>query len=137
MISFPSQKELQEWISRLRQQAIRKSRVSRNQNFVSANLEKWSCGCYRSNDGPRSSAVKHILVQVLSYLVIALSRRSEVIEMRSLDDFWRSAIADFDNVIDVITHRHEQIEKQFAPILHFHLHGSAPLKSLTTSDDQC
>lgn len=51
--------------------------------FVSANLEKWSCGCCQSNDGPRSSAVKHILVQVLSYLIIALSRRSEVVEMRS------------------------------------------------------
>jgi len=107
--------------------------------FVSANLEKWSCGCYQSNDGPRSNRCRfqHILVQILSYLIIAPSRRSEVVEMRSLDDFGRSAIADFDNVIDVIAHRHEQIEKQFAPILHFHLHGSAPLESLTTSDDQC
>jgi hypothetical protein len=41
-----------------------------------------------------------------------------------------------DNVIDMIAHSHKQIEKQFAPILHLHLHGSAPLKSLATPDDQ-
>jgi len=108
-----------------------------NQKVVSANFEKRSCGCCQSNDGPKSSAVQHILVQILSYIIIAPCRRSVVIEMRSLDDFGRSAIADFDNVIDVIAHRHEQIEKQFAPVLHFHLHGSAPLESLATSDDQC
>ena len=47
-----------------------------------------------------------------------------------------SDLPDLDNVIDVIAHRHKQVEKQFAPILHFHLHSSAPLKSLATSDDQ-
>ena len=41
-----------------------------------------------------------------------------------------------DNVIDMIAHSHKQIEKQFAPILHLHLHGSAPLESLATPDDQ-
>jgi hypothetical protein len=45
-------------------------------------------------------------------------------------------LPDLHNVIDVIAHRDKQIEEQFAPILHFHLHGSAPLESLTTSDDQ-
>lgn len=55
----------------------------------------------------------------------------------SRGDKEKAALPDFDNVIDVIAHRHEQIEKQFAPILHFHLHGSAPLESLATSDDQC
>src|SRR5271154_1617952 len=36
----------------------------------------------------------------------------------------------------MIAHSHKQIEKQFATILHLHLHGSAPLESLTTPDDQ-
>jgi len=53
-----------------------------------------------------------------------------------LDDLGRPAIADLHYVIDVVTHRHKQIEKQFAANLHLHLHGSAPLKSLATSDDQ-
>lgn len=47
-----------------------------------------------------------------------------------------SDLPDLDNVIDVIAHRHKQVEEQFAPILHFHLHGAAPLESLATSDDQ-
>jgi hypothetical protein len=45
-------------------------------------------------------------------------------------------LPDIHNVIDVIAHRHEQIEKQFATDLHLHLHGSAPLESLTTSNDE-
>lgn len=45
-------------------------------------------------------------------------------------------VPDLDNVIDMVAHSHKQIEKQFATILHLHLHGSAPLESLTTSDDQ-
>ena len=45
-------------------------------------------------------------------------------------------IPDLDNIIDVVAHSHKQIEVQFATILHLHLHGSAPLESLTTSDDQ-
>lgn len=56
--------------------------------------------------------------------------------MRSLDDFGRPAVADLDNVIDVIAHCHKQIEKQFTTFLHFHLHSTAPLESLATSDDQ-
>jgi len=59
------------------------------------------------------------------------------IHVPSLDDFGRTAVADLDNVIDVIAHGHKQIEEQFAPFLHFHLHGSATLESLATSDDQC
>ena len=47
-----------------------------------------------------------------------------------------SDLPDLDNVIDVVAHRYKQVEEQFAPILHFHLHGSAPLESLSTSDDQ-
>ena len=37
----------------------------------------------------------------------------------------------------MIAHRHKQIEEQFAPVLHFHLHGSAPLEGFATSDNQC
>lgn len=48
----------------------------------------------------------------------------------------RGQLPDLDNVIDVIAHSHEQIEKQFATTLHLHLHGSAPLESLATSNDQ-
>jgi len=53
-----------------------------------------------------------------------------------LDDLGRSAIADLHNVINMIAHCYKQIEEQFATILHLHLHGSAPLESLATSDDQ-
>jgi hypothetical protein len=53
---------------------------------------------------------------------------SSIIEMRVLPDL--------DNVIDMVAHRDKQIEKQFATNLHLHLHGSAPLESLTTSNDQ-
>ena len=45
-------------------------------------------------------------------------------------------LPDLNNVIDMIAHRHKQVKEQFTPIFHFHLHGSAPLESLTTSDDQ-
>jgi hypothetical protein len=45
-------------------------------------------------------------------------------------------LPDLDNVIDVIAHGHKQVEEQFASMLHFLLHGSTPLKSLATSDDE-
>jgi hypothetical protein len=48
----------------------------------------------------------------------------------------KSCSPNLDNVIDMIAHSHKQIEEQFAPILHLHLHGSAPLESLATPDDQ-
>jgi len=48
----------------------------------------------------------------------------------------RGSVPDLHNVIDVVAHCHKKIEKQFATILHLHLHGSAPLESLATSDDQ-
>ena len=50
-------------------------------------------------------------------------------------DGWANS-PDLDNIINVIAHSHKQVEEQFATILHLHLHGSAPLESLPTSDDQ-
>jgi len=70
-------------------------------------------------------------LQIRAARSVELSRQST-----SLDEFGRSAVADSHNVIDVIAHGHEQIEKQFATDLHLHLHGSAPLESLTTSNDE-
>jgi len=39
-------------------------------------------------------------------------------------------------IIHVVAHGHEQIEKHLASNLHLHLHGSASLESLAASDDQ-
>jgi hypothetical protein len=73
---------------------------------------------------------------MLPYPIKAPSRSINETKCNYLDDFGRSAIADFHDVIDVVAHRDKQIEKQFASNLHLHLHGSAPLESLTTSNDQ-
>jgi len=110
-------------------------------NLSSANLkEKWSFGCLLSKQATIS---KRLVVDangpgehtVLPH-IMAPNLRACCSRVRPLDDFGRPAIADLDNVIDVIAHGHKQIEKQFAPILHFHLHGSTPLESLATSNDQ-
>jgi len=57
-------------------------------------------------------------------------------QLHHSDNFGRSAVADLHDIIDVITHGHEQVKEQFATILHLHLHGSTPLESLATSNDQ-
>lgn len=41
------------------------------------------------------------------------------------------------DIIDMVAHRHKKIKEQFAATdFHLHLHGSAPLESLATSDNQ-
>ena len=58
-------------------------------------------------------------------------------DIMRLDGLRRRLIGHLDNIINMIAHRHEKVEKQFAStLLHFHLHGSTPFESLTTSDDE-
>lgn len=54
-----------------------------------------------------------------------------------LDGLGRSIVGDLHNVIDMVRQGHKQVKEQFASsYLHLHLHGSTPLKNLTTPDDQ-
>jgi len=39
-------------------------------------------------------------------------------------------------VIDMVAHRHEQVEEDFPPHLHLHLHGTTTLEGLTTANNQ-
>jgi len=39
-------------------------------------------------------------------------------------------------VIDVVAHCHEEIEKQLTPSLHLHLHGATALEGFPTADDE-
>ena len=39
-------------------------------------------------------------------------------------------------IIDMIAHRHEQVEEDFSPHLHLHLHGATTLEGLTTANNQ-
>jgi len=129
--------ELQEWKSIMRRLAI-KGVGFRKTRLLAANLERSgvvvtvkATTVSGSSACPSQSDFGTRLIPIT-----APSRRSAVVYVPSLDDFGRSTVANLDNVIDVIAHGHKQIEKQFAPILHLHLHGSAPLESLTTPDDQ-
>lgn len=68
---------------------------------------------------------------------LLLLHDSELLNNRlSQFDSANVGLPDLDNVVDMVAHGHKQIEEQFATILHLHLHGSAPLESLATSDDQ-
>lgn len=70
-------------------------------------------------------------------LIAARNVYDEQLENKAwLDSGKTKGLPDLHNIIDMVGHRNEQIEKQFATGLHLHLHGSAPLESLTTSDDQ-
>ena len=40
------------------------------------------------------------------------------------------------NVVHMVAQCHEKVKEKLTAILHFCLHGSAPLKCLATSDDQ-
>lgn len=52
------------------------------------------------------------------------------------DGPWSSAsIAHVHEIINMITHSHEQVKEQFTPHLHFHLHGATTLEGLPASDD--
>ena len=54
-----------------------------------------------------------------------------------LDGSGRRLVSNLHYIIHVLTHRHEQVEKQSAaPHLHLHLHGSAALENLATPDNQ-
>jgi len=46
--------------------------------------------------------------------------------------------AALDNVVDMIAHRHEQIEEELGvALLHLHLHCAAALEGLAAADDEC
>ena len=54
-----------------------------------------------------------------------------------LDELGRTVVRSVHDIVNVIAHGHKKIEKQLASTnLHLHLHGSAALESLTTSDNQ-
>jgi hypothetical protein len=57
--------------------------------------------------------------------------------MLLLDGTGRRLVGNIHNIIHMLAHRDEQIEKQSAPTnLHLHLHGSTPLEDLATPDNQ-
>jgi hypothetical protein len=107
-----------------------------NRRICRANLEKRSRVALLDESGgflhiPKVQKPPVVLINETPSL-----DRVQVLCRAYLEDLGRSVITDLHDVIDMIAHCYKQIEKQFATILHLHLHGSAPLESLTTSDDQ-
>lgn len=43
---------------------------------------------------------------------------------------------EFTKTNHVVAHCNEEVEKEFAPLLHFHLHRAAPLEGGPAADDQ-
>jgi len=69
--------------------------------------------------------------------VIAVhSTQFEVIGGKDLDGFRGARIRHIHNIVNVVAHGDEQVEEQFPPKFHFHLHGSTALECLTAADDQ-
>jgi len=49
----------------------------------------------------------------------------------------RAAVAILDNIVDVVAHRHEQVEEELrVALLHLHLHRAAALEGLAAADDE-
>lgn len=52
------------------------------------------------------------------------------------DGLGRLAVADLDNVIDVVAHSDEEVKEHLAAYLHLRLHGAAALEGASAADDQ-
>lgn len=83
-----------------------------------------------------SPRLKSIQKQTQILLPIWIDKQSS--QPYPSDGPWGSSVGRINNVVKVVAHGDEQVEKELAAAsLHLSLHCSAPLESLPAADDEC